>query len=190
MKSKLLAIGIGIVVGALVIRGCGARMDQPTREFIAYSYALAMTDADGFFSFVQEHPTWFARGSRWDKGVRRLGEALTGAGIRAIPGNDLRESAYDIAGRAGRPDLGESVYGEMSKTSGELLRLGSLLRAMPAIAEGILRGDRTAYDQSLFAWAAAIEAASQTMLPRDGQAFKKICYELNAWMMLQYAQQI
>jgi hypothetical protein len=166
-------------------------MDQPTRELIAYSYALAMTDANGFFKVVQEHPTWYARGGKWDKGVRRLGRALTEAGIRAIPGSDLRESAYDIAGRVGRPDLGESVYSEMSKTSGELLRLGSLLQAMPGIIEGILRGDRTAYDQSLFAWGAvAIEAASQTMLPRDGQAFKKICYELNAWMMLQYAQQI
>ena len=59
----------------------------------------------------------------------------------------------------------------------------SEVRRHPTIVDGILRGDRTAYDQSLFAVGAyALEMS--IMLPQDWVAFRQLWYELSdSWLI-------
>lgn len=182
---------IALLAAIILTPGCGSRMDQSTRNRIAHVYGLALTDANAFVKYVRENPSLFAQGGAWESGVRRLGQALVGAGLRSIPGADVREKAYDIASSAGRPELGPKVYDDTMKSAADLVTMGQMLYSMPEIVEGVLREDYTAYRQSSFALSSsAIEMSKTLMLPADYAALKSMSYQLNAWVVLQYAQQI
>ena len=186
--TKLIAC---LLFASAVIQGCGTQTDQPTRILIAHTYALAMTDSNMFFKYVRENPKLFEKEGKWETAVKRLGDVLVSEGIKSIPSSDIKERANEIAGQAGRPDLGPKVSEGLMESAADLITLGNLLKRMPMIVDGVLRNDATAYNQSLFLLSAsAIELSKTVMLQADWAALKRVSYEMNVWIVFQYAQYI
>lgn len=189
--KKMTKLSFCLVVGATMVQGCGTRIDQSTRTQIAHTYALALTDSRAFFAYVKANPGLFAKGSKWDKAVNRLGGMLVKAGVKAIPDSALQESVHNIASNAGRPDLGPDIVAGMKKRAADLVTMGRMLQSLPAIVDGVAHGDATAYQQSMFGLSASVlDATKAHLLPNDWVALKKLSYQANAWMMQQYAQQL
>jgi hypothetical protein len=190
MKTRIVMLVLFAMFITVVVQGCG-KTDQSTRVLIAETYALAFTDKTAFFSHVKQNAPLFSPGGKWDKAVRKLGTELQKEAIKMISDTSLQESAYSIASRAGSPGMGPKVYESIKETATDMHRLGGMLLIMPSIVQEIINGSSTRYDNSLFPLGVfVVESAPSMMLPQDAAAIKKIWYELNNWMVLQYAQYI
>ena len=182
---------ICLLVAVTVVQGCKNRTDQLTRNLIAQTYALAITDSNVFFSYVRENSLLFVEGGEWDTSVKRLGAMLVEGSLKTLQDSSVETTVYNIADNIGRPDLAPKVCDDMKKSIGDLMVTGIMLQSMPVIVRDVIRGDATAYQQSYFGIAAsALDSSRTLMLPADWVAIKQMSYQLNAWMILQYAQRI
>ncbi|MCB0635796.1 MAG: hypothetical protein KDC54_04230 [Lewinella sp.] len=123
------------------------RCDMPVaQDQVKAVYLLGSLYPDDLDAYVRDNFRSVETMDCFTEYCQDFGQFLINAGYQAFPGNELRESAYEIAGDTG---MGPDVYQGMVESSLDLAQLGQMIQGFPAIVHGLRKGDATAYRQSL-----------------------------------------
>ena len=168
---------------ATIYTGCGSSCDSSHQQAVASLFAAAYTNPRGFVNYVQEHPEWFDKNSQWRKCLDELSTELMKSALTAPSSDNIRESAYSIASRAGASHLGDDLYNDMMNSKLDMYSLANYLNLLGSVTHEITNGNVNAYYNSPFYIVAKIFGNMDTK-------FIKMMYDLMYWYVFQFAQQI
>lgn len=167
------------------------RCNQETWNDLAKGYTLAITSPEDFINFVQDNKEKFQTDTPFHKCTIKLGTAIMESAIKKVSVSDIRESAYNIASDAGRPELAEPVINQVIKNQADFYRYGEALVMTSKVIEEILNGNKDAYFKSeLYVFCQIWKMVENTF----GQSLSKdlsiVVLKINEWYIRELANQM
>lgn len=181
-----------VVIFAFCRFGKSYECDQDSWRLVAAMYAYAISYPDDFPNFIENNRDQYTPGGQWQECAELLASQFSAAALSSASPSQIEEEAMSVASRAGAPELGPKVAESMMQTAPDMIRLASWLRSISNSVSEIQQGNLSAYYNSeVYQLSAFLWGSMQLGLtPEEIRSWQNIMYELNIWMVLQFAQQI
>lgn len=204
-RIKILLVSIFLLV--FHVSGCssGEDTDGPAKAqaqaqicggdagvALAEVYAIAVSYPDNVPDFIQKNSPLFQQNGSAIKCGRVLASQLLSAALSGPSPNSIREHAGDVACRAGRCDLGETVSDDIMKNKSDMYQLAGYLQNLVDTAPSITEGDvgpyqNTAiYQTSQMVW--GMTESMGVLHPSDIKALRDITFEMSRWYLGNFAR--
>ena len=192
--KKLSVIIFLVMVVIFAFCGCSksSKCDQDSWRLVAEMYAYAISYPDDFPNFIENNRDKYTPGGQWQECTELLTSQLYSAALSSASPSQIEEEAMSVASRAGAPELGPKVAESMMETASDMIRLASWLSSISNSVSEIQQGNLSAYyNTEVYQLSAFLWGSMQLGLtPEEIRSWQNIMYELNIWMVLQFAQQI
>lgn len=115
---------------------------------LARVYAIAVSYPANVPDFVQQNAMFYRADGSAIRCGRVLASQLLNAALSGPSPDSVREQAADVAGRAGRPELGPSVADSMLENQADLYLLAGYVQNLVDTLPGVAEGDLTPYQST------------------------------------------
>lgn len=189
-RIKLLLATI-VILGSIVNAAQAQTCSGDAGEAIARAYAIAVSYPDSVPEFVRKNASIFQPNGAAIRCGKALVSQLLSAAISGPSPNSIREHAADVAGRAGRPDLGPPLGDDMLKNRADMYQLASYLQNLVDTLHSITGGDvapyqnTAVYQNSKLVW--GMTESLGVLHPRDIKAFRDMTLEMSEWYVGNFA---
>lgn len=162
---------------------CSNTHDTKTKDLVAVIYALAISQPDAVPEYVKSHKNLFAESSDFYNCIDDFSNALKESAIKSPSRNEIYDQAMKIAGDAGMPEMGSKIADDMSRSSGDMIRLASYLQQIKNSMPGLINGNSRTYastelyQMSSYIW----QMSSNLLLPQQVQSIREMMYRLSYW---------
>lgn len=167
--------------------------DEESRLWVAELYAYALSYPDDFPDFVEENRDRYAQNGRWQVCAKRLASELLRGALGGPSPDNVRESAYSVASRAGAPEMGPALYDQMMGSRIDMFSVAKYLNELSNAVPEIHRGELFAYHNTdVYQLSTLVSWAFQNsgMALDEINFWRQLMFALNTWYVLQFAQQI
>lgn len=154
-------------------------------------YAIAVSYPDSVPEFVQKNTPLFQQNGSAIKCGKALASQLLSAALSGPSPNSVREHAGEVACRAGRCDLGESVSDSILKDKSDMYQLGVYVQNLVDTAPNITEGDvdpyqnTAVYQTSQLVWSTT--ESMGVLHPSDIKVLRDLLFEVNKWYLGNFA---
>ena len=186
------------LIGLFILLVCSAseKHSSPCTDdagaLMAIVYSIAVSYPDDLPRWVQENSALFTANDRWRDCCRVLITQLRARALSGPSNQSVNEHAADIAGRAGRPDLGPKIAEGMMEGRLDMFQLANwlemLLNSLPSIRGGdnsiYVRTD--IYTLTRLMW----EMFERLLPPAEVELYRRVTMELNQWLVKTFFTQV
>jgi hypothetical protein len=116
--------------------------DAANSKLLATSYGLAFSYPEQFIEYVEQHSNAL-KTMAFAKCIGAVIGAYQGATVISPSGQDIYERSMDVASRAGRPDLGPTVAGDLAQSQSNYAVCALLLGQLSQVLNGELSYEST-----------------------------------------------